>query len=549
MKKLTLSALLTASLFLFYSCASTSTLPQELPAQNEELAQEEGNNQSELFPSEEKAAELPQESSNPAENLESSEENSEKVDDSEANLNKERDQAPTPDEKSKVAEYPIMDEPEVRVLDLPQEEEKSEILTEEIVEEEGELPNKIEEVPSVKEELPQAQEITEAPQIPEIKKENTAEKNNDTSLSENKERTAIDSENPEENTSEEIQPAEEGEESAREEDAPIIPSRKVVLNNNQYLDVVYPGSGWVYIGETEKTPLFNYFGRRLGSENTNFALRAKKSGKTILHFYKNDGLTGEYIDDYLEVEVLNKKSAGRVKAPSYADIVPAKPQRRIDRTNLMSTPQSERQNGEVQADNTQNQKEKMPLTEEKSEKSGLFLSQEENGPSSEEKNNNPENSTFSEGEKAADDVKTVIQTAENSRAKGENPQINENIPTSSESLQEEEEVILEREDDVIIEEYSEIDESLLEKAKKDFEEKNYEKALNEAQTYLNNANSRLDEALYLLGQIWESDSQVKNIRSALDSYNLLVKQYPKSSLWQKAKNRSVYLKRFYIDIR
>ena len=105
----------------------------------------------------------------------------------------------------------------------------------------------------------------------------------------------------------------------------------MTVKNNQYIEVNYPGSGWVYIGETEKTPLFSYFGRKLGTENTSFTLRSRKAGKTVLHFYKNDALTSRYIDDYLEVIVQDESATPGTKsvAPSYAEIVPPKPERRI----------------------------------------------------------------------------------------------------------------------------------------------------------------------------------------------------------------------------
>jgi len=93
------------------------------------------------------------------------------------------------------------------------------------------------------------------------------------------------------------------------------------------------------------------------------------------------------------------------------------------------------------------------------------------------------------------------------------------------------------------------DESLLEKAKKEFEEKKFADALRDAQEYYNNAQTRLDEALYLLGQISESNSNIRDIRFAVDSYDMLIKRFPASKYWKEAKQRSIYLKRFYIDIR
>ncbi len=99
----------------------------------------------------------------------------------------------------------------------------------------------------------------------------------------------------------------------------FIPSRSVNVKNNQYIDVTYPGGGWVYIGEEGDKSLLSYFGRKTDKENTVFTLRTKESGKTLLHFYKLDALSGSYIDDYLEV-VIGEQVASqqeRFEVPSY----------------------------------------------------------------------------------------------------------------------------------------------------------------------------------------------------------------------------------------
>ena len=90
---------------------------------------------------------------------------------------------------------------------------------------------------------------------------------------------------------------------------------------------------------------------------------------------------------------------------------------------------------------------------------------------------------------------------------------------------------------------------LLEQAKRAYAAKQYEDALDKVQRYLQDATTRIDEALYLQGQVLEAESSVKSIRSAIDSYESLTKNYPMSSLWGKANNRIIYLKRFYIEIR
>ena len=91
--------------------------------------------------------------------------------------------------------------------------------------------------------------------------------------------------------------------------------------------------------------------------------------------------------------------------------------------------------------------------------------------------------------------------------------------------------------------------AILEQAKKWYEEKKYGEALDAIKSFLDVAVLRIDEALYLQGQILEAKSEFQNIRGAIDSYNKIVKNYPASKLWDAANKRSIYLKRFYIDIR
>ena len=90
--------------------------------------------------------------------------------------------------------------------------------------------------------------------------------------------------------------------------------------------------------------------------------------------------------------------------------------------------------------------------------------------------------------------------------------------------------------------------SLLEQAKESLKNKDYENALNEIQEYLDTKNTKIDEALYIQGQILEADSRVRNIKSAIDSYDSLIKHYPASRFWQDANKRKIYLNRYYINI-
>ena len=279
---------------------------------------------------------------------------------------------------------------------------------------------------------------------------------------------------------EEEEPKEKEEQT--ENNSQKTPSRSMTAKNNQYIDIIYPGRGWIYMGEDEgKDQILRYFGRKLGTENTTFTLRTTKSGETVLHFYKNDVLKGEYIDDYLEIKVLEEsaKPNERAKAPSYEESVPQKPVRL----------------------------EKKAETQEETQKTDEIKNIEEKISDNEQKLSSQDETNLKKN-----DVSNEVSRPEQKKSL--------KIDTKN----------------------------LLEQAKKDFEAKSYAQALSEVQQYLDTQNTRIDEALFLQGQILEADSEVKNIKSAIDSYNSLIKNYPASTFWQEANRRKIYLNRYYVNI-
>ena len=296
------------------------------------------------------------------------------------------------------------------------------------------------------------------------------------------------------------------------------PSRSMTCHLNQYIEVDYPGNGWIFIGEDSEEPLFKYFGRKLGGTNTNFTLRSTKSGKTQLHFYKNDVLTSRYIDDYLEVEVLAEKALTneKLQAPLYADAVPPKPVRKAvqnteeehaavsNSANLSDSKKEISDSPKFSPENQENNSKKEILPDEKDIKTNIQTTGENLEATEKETpatKSNSENFSFQENNSPAKSAEVTVPTAK-----------------------------------------------LLEQAKHSLKEKQYEKALTEIQLYLDKENTKIDEALYVQGQILEADSKVRNIKNAIDSYDTIIKKYPASPYWQDANRRKVFLTRFYVNI-
>lgn len=323
----------------------------------------------------------------------------------------------------------------------------------------------------------------------------------------------------------------------------IVTSRSVVMPSGQYLDVVYPGGGWTYLGEADDggKGVLSFFGRRMRADSTTFTLRSDKPGSATLHFYKNDTLTGSYIDDYLAVTVTDTKGSLQVhtRAPEYAEIVPPKPDltRQLVAQDAESSPSQSRETETAQTEDTAAQTAAAVRTED---------AQPE-----------PDTDTMAQATTAAIPASsaqdsagfTNIQSSE--RAGGTttvatplapNPVLSESVTQTAESAS-----------DAGVGAGSSAPSlqarTLLELARQAYDAQEYRKALEYVTEFLVIADSDVDKGLFLRGQILEANSEVRDIKAAIEAYSGLTSGYPFSPLWQDASNRAVYLRRFYLNQR
>ena len=471
------------SLYILNSCASS-------PKNEENLTQAEqsSDKKTEEIPETQlENKEISQDSLANEENLQNSENTQNKPENDENQLSEKIDEDELlADSENKTEEtQENFVEPEVK--DSQFEEETKTAADEQNPESSENKQNKAQDIPETNEEEPELLPKTEEYEKKSEEENPQTDENlelNENSM-ENQENLPQNGQEPESKAelSEEIEEEEPKENTEQTESNPQkTPSRSMTAKNNQYVDIIYPGRGWIYMGEDEgKDQILRYFGRKLGTENTTFTLRTTKSGETVLHFYKNDVLKGEYIDDYLEIKVLEEsaKPNERAKAPSYEESVPQKPVRL----------------------------EKKAETQEETQKTDEIKNIEEKTSDNEQKLSSQDETNLKKN-----DVSNEVSRPEQKK--------NLKIDTKN----------------------------LLEQAKKDFEAKSYAQALSEVQQYLDTQNTRIDEALFLQGQILEADSEVKNIKSAIDSYNSLIKNYPASTFWQEANRRKIYLNRYYVNI-
>ena len=290
------------------------------------------------------------------------------------------------------------------------------------------------------------------------------------------------------------------------EEEEIIPSRKVTMKKQEYLDITYPGKGWIYMGITDGTKDLTYYGRKLGTENTKFTLQAKNAGTKIVHFYKNDALTGNYIDDYLEIEILNEKGSNKthIEAPEYKQPSPKK----AEKTVVEPAVESETTDTPATSINTPATTTTVtpaPATTSVSTPTSSAT------PSATPAANSPQGSPVGQ---------TSLQDATNGKSAAV-----ESSPESKNS------------------------DTLLQEAKVLYNEKEYKEALNRLNEFFEIATTKQDQGLFLQGQILEAKSEVQDIKAAIEAYSKLTKNYPASSKWDDANKRIIYLKRFYLEVR
>ena len=279
----------------------------------------------------------------------------------------------------------------------------------------------------------------------------------------------------------------------------IVPSRKVSLKINQTLEIMYPGSGWIYMGSTDNLNDFTFLGKKLGTQNTKFTFRAKEEGNKILHFYKFDKLTDKYIDDYIEVEISAQKDSEKatVKAPEYKQPV-IKKEKAVEVAPAQTQVSAPAQVKTPAATSTQAQ-------------ASVPASTPAQVPAASNSNTSTPAAKSSPAPAKNDDAKTSSQQA---------------LSTAEENLD---------------------TEKLLSEAEELYNNKSYKEALNKLSNFFEYASNKRDQALFLQGKIYEADSELKNIKKAIDSYKTLINNYPASIYWDDSNKRIIYLTKFYLE--
>jgi TolA-binding protein len=296
-------------------------------------------------------------------------------------------------------------------------------------------------------------------------------------------------------------------------------SRIVRVTVGQLVEIPFRGSGWVYLGELGSRRGIVYDSRRLDPEGQSFIFRAEAAGTYALKFYKQDFIRDYILNDYVQVIVgeAPESGAGWFKPPADRGRVTAEPRW----PTVSEEAEARRQAGVSGAG---------PVPAE--------AAGGEPGPAAPaESPGGADSPAVSEGPGAADPpgpelrvpgitdegIVSVVPPAAAGPPPVEEPRAGAEPPRQS-------------------------PEEYLKKAREEFDAGRVASAISVLDQFREHFPSGSDEAWWLLGQFHEANSPSRDIRSALDYYRRLVREYPQSSRYNDARRRIAYLERFYINI-
>jgi len=291
----------------------------------------------------------------------------------------------------------------------------------------------------------------------------------------------------------------------------VVFSRVVRLIVGQMLEIPFRGTGWVYLGELGNRRGLSYDSRRLDTQGGNtlgqsFIFRAETAGTYILKFYRQDFIQDYIINDYVQVIIGEADDSGR-----------GRPFSAIERGRVIAEP-------------------RWPFVPEAADStSGIVSPPPAAGTSAvtTPQRTDALQNVEPTGVEPAIRSSTPVTAAPSQTGASPSPDVT--IPaTSTERTRASE--------SISPEEY-------VRQAKQEFDAGRVEQALAIIGQMRQRYPSGTDEAWWLLGQLYESNSTVRDIKQSLECYRTLINEYPQSNRVDDARRRIAYLERYYLNIR
>ncbi|HPQ00527.1 MAG TPA: hypothetical protein PLK03_06600 [Termitinemataceae bacterium] len=353
-------------------------------------------------------------------------------------------------------------------------------------------------------------------------------------------------------------------------------SRSVRALVGQLVEVPFQGGGWIYLGEVAGRRGLVYDSRRTDPEGQTFIFRAENVGLYSLKFFRQDFLQDYVINDYVRVEVVQNpeitETGGFRLAPDRGRVV-AEP--RWPPRSTATTPAAAPESSKVSGDQSASPISSSTRVEQGKDTASSPVAAPNTGTAGAVATGNVAPlANVSPG--AAAGTPSPSQGAVPAATGGSGPAPGgapsgttatgagaqnlgtsgapatstapglsavsggapsglsglSGVPPASSTLPENSSL-----------------ETLLRQARDAYEKNQYAAALDLLNQMYASYPAGTDEALWLMGQIFETQGPQRDIKKAYDAYKRLLEEFPTSSRYDEAQRRMRYIERFYFNIR
>jgi tetratricopeptide (TPR) repeat protein len=311
----------------------------------------------------------------------------------------------------------------------------------------------------------------------------------------------------------------------------MVFSRIVRATVGQLVEIPFRGTGWTYLGELGARRGVAYDSRRIDPEGQSFVFRAEAVGIYALKFYRQDFIRDYILNDYVQVIVgeTPESSAGWFNSPT-------------DRGRVSAERwPSSLEEADAAVRNRAGAAAAPPATTGPAPQPGSAPTAESAGsrPGAEAPPTTRPAATGTPppagpGDEGIIPVRPPVAAGQPGAAEVETAPVSRESPASANS-------------GLFLPEES-LPEDYIQKAQEEFDAGRVAGALAVLDRFRERFPQGNDEVWWLYGQFYEANSPSRDIRTALDYYRRLIREYPQSRRYTDARRRIAYLERYYINI-
>jgi hypothetical protein len=287
-------------------------------------------------------------------------------------------------------------------------------------------------------------------------------------------------------------------------------SRSVRVLTGQMLEIPFRGTGWVFLGEKNARRGVNYDSRRLDDEGQSFIFRAQSPGVYYLTFNKQDLVRNYSLNDMVEVTVVEGSPPPSSTPGERSRVVagPRWPPAVEEAALARGAPEAGTQ--------------------------GAAQNAGSGGPAAARRQADGAPSALSAESAAEDDAKEggapapasgALSALSAEGAAEDAPSLEGGAAAAASPL------------------------AYLAQAREELAAGRYEEALRSLDSARDAGEDADDELWWLYGQSFESASPARDIKSALGAYQHILRNFPESVYYKRARDRVAYLNRFYFNLR